>query len=769
MGDMQSGTVNISGRLDASAPNGGNGGFIETSVAQVFGTGKAFITTLASSGQTGNWLIDPNDYNIGGSGGSGGSGGNISGSDLATKLNSTNVTIKTFTDGSTNGNGDIFVNETVTKISGAATTLRLEAERNITVKAPISGTSGSPLNITLSAANSATATTGGVTVLADLALQGGQILIGGAGGSVTAARTVKNGIGYALQASSATAGVTVGSGVSISSGGGDITINGYSTTCAGSALSLNLAMSGVYIIAGTSSALPTRINSGGGNIFISGIYKNSDTSDTSNVAGVAVEKNSQADGIEVATSSTTGHLDLDAWSTVKANSLSMQTHGDNDSLVFKIPSVADMRATINHGISVAEFTYTTPPAPGYSNRFPNRGTLLVPGSNSSYGQGTYYAQTMPTHPIYVNATGVKVYDGSTATAPAPATLTVTYINDTAAPTFKSAFDSSLSFSTASKNVGFYPALISSAVNSQSVTVLNGQLVKVTMPVAADYAIGYYGNYTITPKTVISLTANSKYYDGTTAATVSGNGIISGDQVLVLGGGFASANANATFGAGTVDATHLSSTAQTVSVTGFGGTDVGNYSMPDVSSLPTLKADIWRAPLTITPKSFTRAYIGNINALSLSPSDADADKLAATPVISSLRGLQGAMDTITGLSESYNSKNAGSIGKTLSVNSGYVIKNAQGADVGANYAVTIADPVAGVITQAVLSTSGATVAPRTYNATSVEAITGAALVCMVTGEAVTISGAGSFANANVGPNKPVTAALVLDGVDGATTR
>ena len=38
MGDMQSGTVNISGKLDASAPNGGDGGFIETSAAQVLVT-----------------------------------------------------------------------------------------------------------------------------------------------------------------------------------------------------------------------------------------------------------------------------------------------------------------------------------------------------------------------------------------------------------------------------------------------------------------------------------------------------------------------------------------------------------------------------------------------------------------------------------------------------------------------------------------------------------------------------------------------------------
>ena len=38
LGDMHNGTVNLSGTLDASAPDGGDGGFIETSAARVQGT-----------------------------------------------------------------------------------------------------------------------------------------------------------------------------------------------------------------------------------------------------------------------------------------------------------------------------------------------------------------------------------------------------------------------------------------------------------------------------------------------------------------------------------------------------------------------------------------------------------------------------------------------------------------------------------------------------------------------------------------------------------
>ena len=59
LGDMQNGSVNVTGTLDASAPNGGNGGFIETSAAHVKISNDAKITTTAPIGLTGMWLIDP--------------------------------------------------------------------------------------------------------------------------------------------------------------------------------------------------------------------------------------------------------------------------------------------------------------------------------------------------------------------------------------------------------------------------------------------------------------------------------------------------------------------------------------------------------------------------------------------------------------------------------------------------------------------------------------------------------------------------------------
>ena len=59
LGGMQAGTVSVGGTLDASAPSGGNGGFIETSAARVKIASDARITTAAPLGSVGSWLIDP--------------------------------------------------------------------------------------------------------------------------------------------------------------------------------------------------------------------------------------------------------------------------------------------------------------------------------------------------------------------------------------------------------------------------------------------------------------------------------------------------------------------------------------------------------------------------------------------------------------------------------------------------------------------------------------------------------------------------------------
>ena len=147
LGGMAAGTVHVGGKLDASAPNGGNGGFIETSAAHVKVADTARITTAAAAGKTGTWLIDPVDFTIAAT------GGDITGAALGVLLDSNSVTVETATGvntpsvntpsnryGSAGTNGDIFVNDPVSW--SANTTLTLNAYWNININQSITATSG---------------------------------------------------------------------------------------------------------------------------------------------------------------------------------------------------------------------------------------------------------------------------------------------------------------------------------------------------------------------------------------------------------------------------------------------------------------------------------------------------------------------------------------------------------------------------------------------------------------------------------------------------
>ena len=132
LGGMAAGTTHVAGTLDASAPQGGNGGFIETSAAHVQVADGTRITTAAPRGQTGTWLIDPpvDGFVIAAE------GGDISGETLSSNLGLTDVTIHSV--GSHGGaRGDIDVNDAV---SWSAHTLTLSAYNDIHLNALLSGT-----------------------------------------------------------------------------------------------------------------------------------------------------------------------------------------------------------------------------------------------------------------------------------------------------------------------------------------------------------------------------------------------------------------------------------------------------------------------------------------------------------------------------------------------------------------------------------------------------------------------------------------------------
>jgi filamentous hemagglutinin family protein len=140
LGGMTAGTVNVGGTLDASAPEGGNGGAIETSAAHVEVANDAKVTTAASKGLFGTWLIDPTDLTVAPS------GRDITGAALSTELNETSVTLQSSSGHSpvTGGNsagGNINIDDTVSW--SANTTLTLTAANNVNVNSNITASGAS--------------------------------------------------------------------------------------------------------------------------------------------------------------------------------------------------------------------------------------------------------------------------------------------------------------------------------------------------------------------------------------------------------------------------------------------------------------------------------------------------------------------------------------------------------------------------------------------------------------------------------------------------
>jgi hypothetical protein len=129
LGDMEVGQVNLSGRIDASAPRKGDGGFVETSAAKVKVADSAQVDTRAAMGRTGEWLIDPDGYTIGS-----GASGDMAGATLSAILATSNASIVSTQGQGTNGN--INLNESV---SWSANRLSLVATKDIHINADLNG------------------------------------------------------------------------------------------------------------------------------------------------------------------------------------------------------------------------------------------------------------------------------------------------------------------------------------------------------------------------------------------------------------------------------------------------------------------------------------------------------------------------------------------------------------------------------------------------------------------------------------------------------
>ena len=112
---------------------------------------------------------------------------------------------------------------------------------------------------------------------------------------------------------------------------------------------------------------------------------------------------------------------------------------------------------------------------------------------------------------------------------------------------------------------------------------------------------------------------------------------------------------------------------------------------------------------------------------------------------------------------YDNKNVGT-GKTVTVN-GLTTTATNGVATVYGYTVNSnANAAIGSITPATLTTSGAAAQDKIYDATTAATITGETLAGVLGSDVVNVSGDGTFADANAGAAKPVTAALILTGTD-----
>ncbi|BBC74009.1 conserved hypothetical protein [Altererythrobacter sp. B11] len=243
LADMAGGLVSAGGTIDASAPDGGNGGFVETSAASLSFAPDLRISTLAASGKTGTWLVDPYNITVSSTGSSNvsidfseepqlvlplGSGANINNTTLSSYLATTNVALNTVGAGSEAGN--ITISAPVTW--NAATTLSLLADSatgGIFINANILGTNADSALILSAGAGGISQSSGTVRVgtLSATTANGGSISLGNANNSVArlAASSSSSNFTFVNNGSFTVTGPLTSNGILSLQSAGDLTIN----------------------------------------------------------------------------------------------------------------------------------------------------------------------------------------------------------------------------------------------------------------------------------------------------------------------------------------------------------------------------------------------------------------------------------------------------------------------------------------------------------------------------------------------------------------
>ena len=307
----------------------------------------------------------------------------------------------------------------------------------------------------------------------------------------------------------------------------------------------------------------------------------------------------------------------------------------------------------------------------------------------------------------------KIYDGNASAMITSRTLSGQVSGDAVSYTGGAAtFDN--------KNVGIGKTVTATGLTLSGADAGNYTVNSTAMTTADITALAIVG----------SITANSKTYDGLTAATIATRtltGVIGSDDVSYVGGTANFSDKNVANG-------------KIVTATGLGlsGADAGNYS---VNSTAGTTADITARALTVSASGVNKVYDGGTNAtVNLSDNRVSGDTLSTSYT-----------------SASFADKNVGT-GKPVSV-SGISIS---GADVG-NYTFNTAAMTTADITQKVLTVSAGGV-NKVYDGNTNATVT--LSDNRVSGDVLTASyTSASFNNKTVGTGKPVSVSgISISGTD-----
>jgi len=793
LGDTAVGQVNVSGTLDASAPKGGNGGTVETSAAQVMVADTAHITTAATAGKTGTWSLNEADFTIAAS------GGDISGATLSSELATTSVSIAT-TSGNRSGHGDVVLDDAVSWSTN--TTLSLKAAHDIQINSSITAT-GNTAGLVLSygSGDNYSINGGQVTLSGNhpsLSIGGhAYTVINSLGRPNDRSSTTLQGIrtdldGYYALGSNIDASATAGwlSGFNpLGSSGRSFTGQFAGLGHVISNLSIDARSRngvGLFGVTGTASVIRDVGLVGGsvtGASYVGPLVGFNQGKIFDSYATVSVYGQHRVGGLVGENSGTISS----SYATGAVNSYGEIVGGLvglNDGTI--LDSYATGSVTGRYGVigglvgensgdiidtyaagKVTGSWYETGGLVGYNtgngcdggtvtNSFWDKTTSGQATSDGGIGmttaqmrtQANFTSATSANHrvnPAWDFSNVWTMYDGSTypllKSFLKPIVITA---NDVRAVYTSAVWNGADTYTCSTGNCAGLLGTIkfggpaADAINVGEYSIVPTGLYSNQQGYAITYAPG---QLTITPATltVTGISANSKVYDGTTAAVLSGTAKVSAlgsDSVTVSG-----------TGVGVFDSKNVGN-GKVVTVSGYtlSGAAASNYILVEPSGLT---ANITPATLTITGVTANnKVYDTTVNAT-----------LSGSATVAAL-GSDNVFVVGTG-SGAFSDKNVGN-NKSVAV-SGYSLA---GFDAG-NYTLVQPTGLTASITPASLALTGIAANNKVYDGTVTASLSGAPTVSALGGDHVVVIGAGTgvFSDKNAGTDKSVTVSgYTLSGAD-----